>query len=256
MKDKDAKLIFDLRNTRPVELSELGKAFDSFAQEYKDRLRSHNDDFTADEVSLHVVEVRKGSIVAEISAMATYALPIAEHANTLWDFCTNLKSTLEWLKGKTSGKKPKLSREKLQNISNIVTPVVRDSGSQLNISGNVTINNPTIILTNQDASAVWHGAKRELALLSQRKAGVHEHVVVHWYQARYDPKSRHGDRAVIESIHSGPIRTIFSNDGVKAKMLAGNRNPFKMAFFVDVVVEAIEDRPVLYRIIEVYGPVK
>jgi len=46
------------------------------------------------------------------------------------------------------------------------------------------------------------------------------------------------------------------NAGVKAKMLSGIRNPFKQAYLVDVAVETIQDRPVLYRIIEFYEVIK
>ena len=39
-------------------------------------------------------------------------------------------------------------------------------------------------------------------------------------------------------------------------MLSSVRNPFKRAYLVDVMVETIQEKPVLYRILEVHEIIK
>jgi hypothetical protein len=262
MEPQVGKVILDLKNTRPVDLFDLSRAFDAFAKEYKRSLFAYDDPYLQEEVSLHVTSIRSGSIIAELAALAPYALPIVENANTIFDFCSNLKTAFDWLRGE--GTRPKeVEPDQLENYASIVGPVVKDAGSQLNIQGgisaqNVTIiNNPIIIaLDHTMASRVQEGANRELALLTKRKAGLHEKVVLSWYQARNDPKSKNGDRAIIESIEPRSIRALFVNASVKAKMLSGVRNPFKQAYLVDVMVETVQNKPVLYRILEVHEVIK
>lgn len=262
MEPQVGTVVIDLKNTRPVDLLDLSRTFDAFAREYKRSLQSYDDAYLESEVSLHVTGIRSGSIIAELAALAPYALPIVENANTVIDFCANLKSAFDWLRGE--GNRPKeVEPDQLENYASIVRPVVKDAGSQLNIVGGISaksvtiINGPvTISLDHTAASFVHEGAKREIALLEKRTAGIHEKVVLCWYQARNDPRSKNGDRGIIESIQRKSVRVVFMNASVKAKMLSGVRNPFKQAYLVDVAVETVQDRPVLYRIVEFHEVIK
>lgn len=258
MNPKVGTVTLHLDNTRPVDLLDLSRSFEAFANEYKRSLGEYDDAYLESEVSLHITSMRSGSIIAELAALAPYALPIVENANTVIDFCLNLKSAFDWLQGK-SGRPKEVASDQLENYASIVNPVVKDAGSQLNILGGISAESLTIInapvsitLDHRAASFAHETARKEIALLSKRKAGIHEKVVLRWYQARNDPKSKSGDRGIIESIQRQSVRVVFVNAGVKAKMLSGIRNPFKQAYLVDVAVETVQDKPVLFRIIEFY----
>jgi hypothetical protein len=251
-----------LNNTRPVDLIDLSRAFDAFAQEYKRSLEVSDNSQIENEISLHVTSLKSGSIIAELAALAPYALPLVENAKTVIDFCSNLKVAFDWLRGEANRPK-EIETDQLENYAAIVKPVVKDAGSQLNITGGVSAKNLTIInapitisLDHSAASFVHDGAKREIALLSKRKAGIHEKVVLRWYQARNDPRSKSGDRGIVESIQRSSVRVLFMNASVKAKMLSGIRNPFKQAYLVDVAVETVQDKPVLYRILDFHEIIK
>jgi len=256
------RITLSLKNTRPVDLMDLSEAFDGFAREYHRSVQGSSDPGYPNEVSLYVTEIHSGSIIAELAPLAPYALPLMENTNTVVDFCKNLKAAFDWLRGE--GDKPEgVEAEQLENVEAIVRPVVKDTGSQLNIVGGVSARNLTImtgpvsiVLDHSHASKISDGARRELALISRRKAGLHEMVVLQLYQARNDPKSKSGDRGIIESVQKQPVRVIFNNQGVKAKMLSGIKNPFKQAYLVDVSVETMQDRPVIYRIVEFHEVIK
>ncbi len=71
---------------------------------------------------------------------------------------------------------------------------------------------------------------------------------MYWWQARNDIAGHAGDKAKIESIYDGPVKTTFQDDNIKAAMLLDEPHPFKKAFVVDVVVETIEGKPMLYKV--------
>ncbi|MGD0341826.1 MAG: hypothetical protein ABSA76_08995 [Bacteroidales bacterium] len=45
---------------------------------------------------------------------------------------------------------------------------------------------------------------------------------------------------------------IFDNDAAKTRMLLGNDNPFMSAYRVDVAVETVKGKPVLYKILNMH----
>ncbi len=77
-------------------------------------------------------------------------------------------------------------------------------------------------------------------------------VVLHWYQARHDLSSKAGDRAIIESLSKKPVKVLFASDYLKAQMLFVEENPFEYAYLVDVMVETVNERPVLYKVIDLH----
>ena len=151
-----------------------------------------------------------------------------------------------------SAEKPKLETVNYENLSNIVEPIAKDSASQiniatLNINGAVHFN-----LNSLKSNAAQNAVKRALDAMKTRVTGMHSKVLLYWYQARNDLKSQSGDKAIIESIFHGPVKAIYANETIKAKILSSSENPFTMAYVVDVAVETIQDRPVMYRILEMH----
>lgn len=249
-----------INNTRPVELFEFCDALRGIGEEYKSFLANGPSPHLADEISLHVTEVRKGSLIADLAPYMPFALALANDINATYDFCTNLQSTFDWLKKGIL--KDDASREAVENVASIIKPVAKDSASSMVIEGGVKqgsqsvfIQNLTLNITSNEAKDIFEGCQQELAHLGKRKGGLHEKAVLTWYQARNDPHSKAGDRAIIESLYAKPVKAIFTNESVKAKILADKRSLFKQAYLVDVWAETIQGRPVLYRIAEMHGTI-
>jgi hypothetical protein len=246
------KLTFEIKNQHPVELVDLTQSLLSFADEYKRYIAGNEDPVVAEDVRLYVKEMRSGSIIADLVANAPYALPLIENANTVFEFIKYLKEATDYLLGK-SDKKPELDKANYENFVKILEPISKDHSSQLNI-GAININQPQapviINLNSLESNAAQNAAKRELDALKEPVTGMHEKVLLYWYQARNDPHSDKGDRAIIESIFSSPVKVVFVNETIKAKILSGDL--FHLAYVVDVAVETIKGRPALYRILEMH----
>src|ERR1035438_647675 len=248
----NVKLTVEIKNQSPVELVDLTESLLSFADGYKRYFAKNDDPIVAQDVRLYVKEMRSGSIIADLIAQAPYALPLIENANTVFEFIEYLKRATDYLLGK-SREKPALEKANYENFVRILEPVSKDSGSQLNI-GAININNPqapiTINLSSLESNAAQNAARRELEALKEPVTGMHEKVLLYWYQARNDPRSNRGDRAIIESIASGAVKAVFANESIKAKILS--EDLFNLAYVVDVAVETIKGKPALYRILELH----
>lgn len=250
----DMKLTIEIKNTEPVELMDLTHSLSSLADEYKKFLSRSESVMNTDNIKLYVKEIKTGSIITELTALAPFALPFIEHAATIIKYAEYLKGMFEYLTGKTGKPQEIIEKQTFQNLTNIIEPVAKDKGSQFNI-GAMTVNGDVTVnfgLSSLEANAAQNTARREIDRLKEPDTGMHSQVLMYLYQARNDVTSTTGDKAIIESIHAGPVKTVFANESIKSKVLADESNLFKKAFVVDAAVETIAGVPKLYRIAEIH----
>lgn len=247
-----SEIIFKLDYKQPVHVTDFCEGLSAFADEYK-RIASTEEDRQAADVELYIESITKGSIVTKLVELAPFAMVAIENINTLADFIKNFKEAINWLKT-SDGKKPAYTAEQLESIAKIMKPVTNDTGAELNVYGDIhfhgTVN---LTINNGDARSIRNAANMELQDMGKPKFDLKEKVVLKWYQARFDTKSKAGDRSIIDSIFKDSVKTLFVNEGVKAKMLSGSENPFLSQYIVDVMVELVQDRPTKYRILDCYG---
>jgi hypothetical protein len=244
-------LTVTLRNRRPIELLDLTASLSGLAQEYLRHLEEKHPEDAAADVRLYVEEIRSGSVVATLMAVSPQLLQGLSYVNSVVTFSKHLKSAYEYLSayGGGAAPEPELSRPTLQNLADILEPVAKDSGAQLNIG---TVNgNVQFVINSRDANAAQNAISKLLKRDSP-SAQLHEKVLLYWYQARADAGSKSGDKGIIESISANPVKVICETEVVKAQMVLGEVNPFKEAYVVDVVVETINGRPALYKIVRLH----
>lgn len=252
--DDKMKLMIEIQNKQPVALLDLAQSMLSTASEYQSYLTKHAPDVDSENTQLYIKEVRSGSVITELVAMAPYALPLIENADSILEYGKYLVEALSWFKGDDKKPDEEFSRKSLENLSTIIEPVARDRGSQMILSG-VTINgdvNFTFNIDSTGANAAQNSIRKELELMKEPVTGMHSQVVMYWAQARNQTNSRSGDRARIESIYRGDVKVLFANDALKSRMLFEPDHPFEKAFIVDVAVETINEKPVLYRVLELH----
>lgn len=256
--EDEMKLTIEINNKRPVELTDLAKSMMSMADEYRHFLAEHDTHIEADEVKLYVKEIRSGSIIQELVAMAPYALPLVEHSKTIVEYAKHLKVFYDWFAGKSEEKPHAIEKTTLQNLSSIVEPIAKDHGSQMNF-GAVNVQGDFVLnlnLTSTEANAAQNAIRREIEAMREPVTGTHEQVVMYWAQARNTTDNKAGDKARIESLYKGDVKVRFSSDGLKAKMLYDEPYPFKKAYIVDVSVETVEERPVLYKVLNLHEAIE
>lgn len=252
--DDKMKLTIEIKNQAPIELIDLAAGMLALGDEYRSYLSAHHRAIDAEGTRLYVKEVRTGSIITELVALAPYALPLVEHAESILEYGKWLGSAYDWLIGRGNKLGEAIPKTTLQNLSRIIEPVAKDRSSQFNLAG-VTVNGDVHLnfsITSTEANAAQNAVRRELDLMKEPITGIHHQVVMYWAQARNQPNSKSGDRARIESIYRGDVKVVFANDEIKTRMLYDTPYPFNKAFIVDVAVETIEDKPILYKVIEMH----
>ena len=252
--ENEVKLTIEINNRRPVELVDFAQSMICVGSEYTRFIGSGENAATPEDVKLYVREIRTGSIITELVAMAPFAIPFIEHTDTIIEYAKHLKIVYDWFAGRGEKKPQSLEKTTLQNLSTIVEPVAKDQSSQMNI-GAVNVQGDLVLtlnLSSVDANAVQNAIRRELDSMKEPVTGIHEKVLMYWAQARNQPDSKSGDKGRIESIHKGDVKVVFANDRLKTKMLYESAFPFSHAYVVDVSVETIEGRPALYKVLEVH----
>lgn len=250
----ESVLSIELNNKKPVELTDLTESLLSLSIEYRRFVARRTDVFAENEAKLYIKEIRSGSIIADLIAPAVpLVAPLLEHRESIAEYAKWLKGIFDFYKGSFS-EKPKLDKTSYQNLSTFLQPVAKDNGAQLNI--NNTVHGGQVVnisFTSMEANAIQNLIRNDILQLKEPIARAHEKVVLYWYQAKNDPQSSTGDKGVIESISPLPVKVVFIDDSLKLQLLYKDENPFKSAYIVDVVVETIENKPVLYKVSGFHG---
>lgn len=252
---QDVRLVLTINNKQPVELLDLTRSLVALSTNFDRYATTHGDTKENKAAKLYVKEVRSGSIIVELVEYATVGvIPFAENVNTILDFTNYFKEAVNYfLKGE--GKDPELSPSEMREISAIVATTAKDKGSQLNIcttvNGDVTVN---INLSYNDSNAIQNVVNTKLRKLKHPETtdDIEQKVVLTFFQARSDKTSKIGNKGTIESIDKKPMNIIFDTDGLKTEILHSDTNPLKTAYVVDARVETINDKPSIYRILQLH----
>ena len=251
----ETKFTVEIRYTHPIELMDFTRGFLSIGDEYRRYVKQHTGSMIVDDVRLFIKGIRPGSIITDLVALSQTGLPFMEHSVTILDFTKYLMSAVTFLTG-ASDTRPPFTKLNLENLTQILETIAKDNTSQIFfqtiINGNVE---QTFNVNSLEAKAAQQSATRELQSMKDPVTGYHEMVVLYWYQARNDMTGATGDKAIIESISRTPVKTICATPETKAQMIRDEGNFFKTGFLVDVKVETINDKPVLYKITHVHEPI-
>jgi len=255
--DFSNRLEITINNTRPVVLTDLTMALLGVGQQFEKFIENETNEQNATSSELFIKDVRSGSIVVELIAQAIPVVPLLWQGGSLLEWVNHAKSVVEWLNGKLASPPKDLTKQDLRQWSNILEPVAKDHGSQLNFTvsnGGQVINQ--IFISSEQANAAQNRIKREIGRLEEPDDHTQRKRVMVWYQSKFDAASSTGDKAVIESISKTPVKVIFENNAVKKAMLAGDSRYAKqwheLAYIVDVKVQTVQDVPKVYTIINYY----
>lgn len=256
MVEKDVGLRVTISNTRPVELIDFGKSFEALGQLYEDFVHDNGFESAPGNARLYVVDVHRGSIVAELKGILDQASFVLDHVEVLAAFMANIHDLIEFFRSQSlNSPKEKLpSRAEAQRISQVFEPVAKDGGSQISfvVSGNtapVTIKH--IVVNSERANAVQNNARRYLGP-TVPDSGRFNNEVLYLEQMRGNSRTSVGDRGVIERYSAKPVKLIFMSPAVKAEIVDKPRNPFRTTYLVDGEVSTARGQPALYKIYEVH----
>lgn len=248
---KDIRFVIKIDNKNPVELVDLTKSLFSLASQFSSYVEKNGNHKEEREAKLYVKEIKSGSVIVELVELATVGMiPFVENVNTVLGFAEYCKKAYNFLL-KGEGKKPELTQSDYKELSAIVNPIAKDKASQINFSTTINGNvNFTFNLDSTQSNAVQNIVKRELDFLKvpEQQDDKFEKVVMTWFQARGNIKSKSGNKGIIEELNKKELNVIFEDDNVKEKMLHSDINPFTTAFVVDVKILNINGKPSIYKI--------
>lgn len=252
--DFSNKLEVTINNEKPVVLVDLTMALLGIGQQFERFIENETTEQHKVGSELFVKDVRSGSIVVELIAQAIPVVPLLWQGGSLSEWVSHARSVIEWLNGKLSNPPKELTKQDLRQWNNILEPVAKDHGSQMNFTvsdgGNVV---QQFFITSEQANAAQNAIRRETERLDEPDDHIQRKRVMVWYQTKFDDQSPTGDRAVVESISKAPVKVIFENNAVKKAMLAGDpRFPkpwHELAYIVDVRVQTVQGVPKVYTII-------
>lgn len=256
--ENEAKLTVKIENVKPVELLDLSDSLQCLGRQYVRYLTKHNVKIS-NEARLYVKEIRAGSVIIDLQDLLPFSVLFADakNFNNVVDFAKNLKQVYDFFLGKVASPKEELKEQDLKNYNAIVNPVAKDAGAQMFF--NATFNNFAVVvyqLSSLEANAAQNSIRRELDNIKETVAGFHDKVVFYWHTIRNAQDVSTGEKGVIESINSMPVKVTFLNDALKNEIaFMKDYNPMLSGFVVDVQVETIQDRPVLYKILKVHDVV-
>lgn len=80
----------------------------------------------------------------------------------------------------------------------------------------------------------------------------HENKLLTFFQSNRKDSDKSGEKGIIEDIDPRPLSIVYASElakeRIKSEMLDGDKNIYKLGFFVDVNVQMKGGRPVAYRI--------
>lgn len=251
MSDDDAVLTVELKNSKPVDLIDLTTSLMALAQSFQDYAIAHTGE-PQESMKLYVRDIRQGSIIADLVTAADQADFIVKNLDVLAGFVANIQDIANFFLGRSPATDKPPTTKQAKQISQIVEPVAKDSGSQMNIQvfDGGTVHVQHIHLGSLDSNAIQNGVNRFLGS-SLPASYVATDQLLSLEQVRNSAKSKTGDRGIIETIAPRPVKLQFLSEDAKRQVLELQENPLQCVFLIDVEVRSVEGKPTLYRIITV-----
>lgn len=253
MKRDNSLLRVEFNNTKPIELTDLTSSFSALAESFKDYAHQRTGDPQPDNLRLYVKEIKSGSVIADLVAMADQAQFIVEHVEVFAGFVANANELVNFFMGRSSSHGVKPTQRQARQIAQIVEPVAKDFGSQfnMNVSDGATVNvYQSFNIGGMEAAAVQNEITRYLGPQLPASRILEDQLMV-LEQVKNDAAAKSGDRGIIEAISTKPVKLQFASETAKRTVLNLQENPLQCVFQVTVEVRSTGGRPVLYRIIEV-----
>jgi len=242
------KITLEIKNSKPVELTDLANCLYSLGDEYKRYISLSKPDGVEDikELKLYVEEVRRGSILIDLAVIG-YTMYSQTGFDSLLGYVDFLKQVFDYLAGKLAQEPNDLSKKTFENASNITEIITKDSSGTLNFvnHGNIVLN-----VNFADANTIQNQANKAIAKLEEPTKGQTEKVVMYLYQVRKEDICDTGDMGIIEKISDRPVK-LFMEETLKKQILA-EKDILHKNFIVDVDVSYKKGKPILYHITKLY----
>lgn len=250
------KYFIKIEYSKAISLTDLSTSFNGLSESYKNFL-SINGIYEVEPI-LYVKEIVKGSIEIEfLVKMAQSMLPFMGEINTVVKFFESIKALKDKLLSPEKADCKNLKKKDFEILQNIVSPIRKDDGGAINFIAIGNNNNFHASINSKEAQTINKSCVEYLKELNTaEESSLHTIQLFRWYQANFDNKKREGSKGIIEKISTKPLKVVFENDSIKEYMTSDkdyiDKEWQKLAYFVDVEIGRIDNKPKVYKIRKVY----
>lgn len=253
---QDVVLNIEIKNNKPLELTELTKSLISLSNQYNKYAENNGFSESERNAKLYVKKIVTGSVLLDLIEFGTAAvIPFMENTNTIIGFAQFFKKTVDFFLN-DKGEKPNLSIKDCQELSQIVSPVANDSSSQFNL--NVTHNGDVInyvSLDSRNSNALQNYLNKEVKEKKELKNGdIIENALMVFSQTKNKISSKGGNKVIIDdALQNKAINVFIPDKKIKKQIIKGDDNPNNFYFQVDVKIKTIEGVISAYEVLKFHG---
>jgi hypothetical protein len=117
----DERLSITIQNTRPVELATLTESLQALAAAHARFADEHGVTINGDAVRLFVREIKTGSIIVDLVALAANLPMFPDQIATVVEFSKSLVEIIKFFKGEREGEPEGLERRDAQDVTKFLT---------------------------------------------------------------------------------------------------------------------------------------
>ncbi len=256
MEDGGAAVVVSLDLRQPVEIHDFVATFAGLGGQFERFVRRERPNLEG-EVKVFVKEVRKGSMEALMVIATAYPIIITsmDHLQISTQFVKSVAKNIDVFR-RQGGRLPEATRTELSDIVDTVTATANDPDGRASIKAveyskegeRVQFSMEFTTPQARQALKEIEGQFREIAAVTDFD---HENKLLTFFQSNRKEEGKTGEKGLIEDISPKPLSVIYASDlareRIKSEMLSGDRNIYKLGFFVDVNVATRAGKPVAYR---------
>jgi len=255
-----ARLVVEYHNSQPIDLLEFSASLEALAREHQSHMHTNRPGLDIDETRLLIIDVRKGSIILELTAALAPIISTMEVTNTAISFIEHFKKFGLPLASK-NGRAPDASTQQLKNFGDTVQAIAAQKDGQFIMAARHSDGNTIqeFRVESLGARNIVENAQAQRREIEDRSSSALKRVLMRLHQSSVaDPKvgKRTSEKGVIERIDATPRTLVYVSDlvgqRIKSEILQPDGNPYSKGFIVDVDVETVGGRPKVYRILEVH----
>lgn len=256
MEKNGVSIVFNLDLDQPVELTDFVSAFAGLGAQFERHIKKSHPDLDG-KVKAYVKEVRKGSIEAELIPLAyNTIITVMDHHQIATKFVKELSRKIGIIREKNS-RLEGATKTELTELARIAAAVANDPDGKATISAVNYRKTPKTVEYSMEFDTI--DAKQSLETIDAQFSDLtkatdfdHKNKLLTFFQSNRKESDKSGEKGIIEDLDERPLSIVYASDlakeRIKSEMLDGDKNIYKLGFFVDVNVQMKAGRPVAYRI--------
>jgi len=246
----------------PAELHDLVRSFTSIANQFEDYIRKEHPNLVDETTKVYVKEIRRGSIIADLVPFIQPMIQNMDTALIVDGFIRRYGEILRKYAGGNIEEDAKKSDVKdftgqVAAIANDTKGNIRLSSAQFHQTKNTT--RVSFDFDTKEARKIEKTAQEHIKQIEAKAYEVKNNVLLVFWQSNLKDAQkgkRSGEKAIIEDVSDKPLAVVYDSElaeeKIKHETKDGDRNVYKLGFYVTCRVERLNSRPVAYRISEVH----